>query len=78
MDFPIAVEAPPMWQLGCTGEFACDCPQKIREFVASTEPENPHGKRSTYNAGCRCLACGLANSAYIKAYKKRKSAHGTA
>lgn len=31
-----------------------------------------HGKRSSYNRGCRCMACCQANTEYIRANRTRK------
>ena len=67
-----------MWELGCIGEFGCDCPEKrkaearrigVRKFF-------PHGTRQRYRQelkkGKACAECTKANAEYQKAYNERK------
>lgn len=66
-----------MWELGCTGEFGCDCLEKrkaearrlgVRKFF-------PHGTRQRYRQelkrGEACAACTEANAKYQRAYNER-------
>ena len=67
-----------MWELGCTGEFGCDCLEKrkaearrlgVRKFF-------PHGTRQRYRQelkrGKACAACTRANASYSKDLRERK------
>lgn len=55
----------PIWALGCTGEFGCDCPSKLAEFKG-------HGTRVKYQKGCRCIRCTKANSNYTRKYREQR------
>lgn len=63
-----------MWQLGCTGEFGCDCPDK--QAVRAKQDANlaGHGTRKKYQRGCRCIPCRRAHAKYHRELRQRKKA----
>lgn len=63
----------PIWAL-CTGEFGCDCPQRLAE-ARRNDRIVEHGTRRMYQKGCRCPLCLAANRQYSKKYR---SQHGNA
>ncbi len=63
----------PIWVF-CTGEFGCNCPQRLAE-ARKKNLIVEHGTRRVYQQGCRCKLCVAANRQYSKDYR---SAHGNA
>lgn len=55
----------PIFLMGCTGEFGCDCSSKRLMYSG-------HGSRAKYQRGCRCIRCTEANSKYTKEYRELK------
>ena len=60
-----------MWELGCTGEFGCDCVE-IRKEAIKAAKRYVHGTRGHYMRGCRCPLCREANNEYMRNYMKEK------
>lgn len=61
-------------ELGCTGEFGCDCPQYRNALRVRQKQNNNlrgHGTRSKYQKGCRCVVCRKANAKYQRERRSR-------
>ena len=62
-----------MWELGCTGEFGCSCPDKQAVREKQNKNLKGHGTRAKYQRGCRCFACVRENARYHREYERARA-----
>lgn len=74
--YDVVASVKPLYLLGCTGEFGCDCVYVRAKYMTRMQNLKGHGSRSKYQKGCRCPLCKRANSGYTKLYRDRKQNDG--
>lgn len=50
-----------------------DCLPRSRGTLSFLGRDVKHGSRVTYQAGCRCVPCGVANREYQKQWRLKKA-----